>query len=88
MPAHHQAIMKVAMQALALRNTTINEVMNAQNSVTLAEQGVNLYEWSPEEMAKYRAAVQTAWGKFATTPESQALLSSHLDFLRSIGAMQ
>ncbi len=88
MPAHHQAILKIGMQALALKNTTINEVKNAENSVILAEQGLNMYEWSPEELGKYRSAVQAAWVKFATTPESQSLLNSHLDFLRSIGAME
>lgn len=88
MPAHHQAILKVGMQALGLKNTTINEVKNAQNSVALAEQGVNMYEWAPEEMAKYRAAVQSAWVDFATTPESQAMLDSHLNFLRELGAME
>ncbi|MEM8591737.1 MAG: TRAP transporter substrate-binding protein [Pseudomonadota bacterium] len=88
MPAHHQAILKVAMQALGLKNTTINEVMNAQNSVDLAAKGLNMYQWSPEDMAAYRSAVQTAWGDFATTPESVSLLNSHLDFLRGIGAME
>lgn len=88
MPAHHRAILKVGMQALGLKNTTINEVENAKNSVALKEKGVNLYEWSPEEMAKYRAAVQNAWTEFATTPESKALLESHLSFLRSMGAMK
>lgn len=88
MPDNHKAILKVGMQALALKNTTINEVKNAQNSVALAEKGVNMYEWSPEELAKYREAVQTAWGEFATTPEAKELLGSHLDFLRSIGAMK
>jgi len=76
------------MQALGLKNTTINEVKNAQNSVDLAAKGLNMYEWPPEEMAKYRAAVQSAWVDFATTPESKALLNSHLDFLRGIGAME
>ncbi len=88
MPKHHKAIMKVAMQALALKNTTINEVKNAQNAVKLKAKGVNLYEWSPEELAKYRAAVKKAWGEFATTPEAKELLKSHLDFLESIGAVQ
>ena len=88
MPDHHKAIMKIGMQALALRNTTINEVKNAQNSVKLAAEGLNMYEWPPEELAKYREAVQAAWVEFATTPESQELLNSHLDFLRSIGAMK
>ena len=38
--------------------------------------------------AKYRDAVQTAWGEFATTPEAKELLNSHLTFLRGIGAMK
>ncbi|MGI9390028.1 MAG: TRAP transporter substrate-binding protein, partial [Boseongicola sp.] len=88
MPDHHKAIMKVGMQALALRNTSINEVKNAENSVTMAEAGLNMYEWAPEESAKYREAVQSAWTDFATTPEAKALLDSHLNFLRSIGAME
>ena len=88
MPDNHKAILRVGMQALALKNTTINEVKNAQNSVKLAAEGLNMYEWSPEELAKYRAAVQEAWVEFATTPESKALLDSHLTFLRSIGAME
>ena len=88
MPDNHKAILKVGMQALGLKNTTINEVKNAQNSVLLAEQGVNLYEWSPEEMGKYRTAVQAAWVDFATTPEAKSLLESHLSFLRGIGAMK
>ena len=88
MPAHHQAILRIGMQALALKNTTINEVKNAENSVALAAQGLNMYAWPEEELAKYRAAVQAAWVDFATTPESQALLDSHLNFLRSIGAME
>ncbi|MEM9970618.1 MAG: TRAP transporter substrate-binding protein [Pseudomonadota bacterium] len=88
MPAHHQAILKVGMQALGLKNTTINEVKNAENSVKLAAEGLNMYEWSPEEMGKYRAAVQAAWVDFATTPESQKMLDSHLNFLRGLGAME
>ncbi len=88
MPAHHQAILRIGMQALALKNTTINEVKNAENSVALAEQGLNMYQWAEEDMAVYRQAVQDAWVEFATTPESTELLNAHLDFLRGIGAME
>ena len=88
MPDHHKAIMKVGMQALALKNTTINEIENAKNSVKLAEDGLNMYDWPPEELAKYRDAVQSAWTDYATTPEAKELLGSHLDFLRGIGAMK
>ena len=88
MPDHHKAIMKVAMQALALRNSTINEVKNAQTAKDLRAKGINLYEWSPEELAKYRDAVQKGWTEFATTPEAKALLESHIAFLRDLGAMK
>ena len=88
MPAHHQAILKTAMQALALKNATINEVKNAQTAKDLRAKGINLYEWSPEELAKYRAAVQAGWTEFATTPEAKDLLDSHLNFLRNMGAMK
>lgn len=88
MPVEHQRILKVAMQALALRNTTINEIKNGQNVAVVEEKGVSLYDWSEEDLAEYRAAVQAAWKEFATTPESVELLESHLDFLRSIGAME
>lgn len=88
MPAHHQAIMKVAMQALALRNATINEVENAKNAKKLRAEGVNLYAWPEAELVKYRSAVKTAWEEFATTPEAKSLLKSHLDFLTELGAVK
>ena len=88
MPNHHKAILRVAMEALALRNATINEVQNAQTAKNLRAQGVNLYEWSPEELAKFRAAVKAGWTQFATTPEAKALLNSHIQFLTDLGAMK
>jgi len=88
MPAHHQAILKVGMQALALKNSTINEVKNAQTAKDLRAKGVNLNTWSDEDLATYRAAVQAAWTEFATTPEAKSLLESHISFLRDLGAMK
>ncbi len=88
MPSHHKAILKVAMQALALKNATVNEVKNAKTAKDLRAKGVNLYEWSPEELAKYRAAVKAGWTEFATTPEAKALLNSHIEFLTELGAMK
>ncbi len=88
MPKHHKAIMRVAMDSLALHNATINEIKNAQNAKKLRAEGVNLYEWTPEELGKFRAAVKKGWTEFATTPEAKALLKSHVDFLTDIGALQ
>ena len=88
MPDNHKRIMEVAMDSLALHNATINEVQNAQTAKDLKAKGVNLYEWTPEDLAKYRAAVQTGWTEFATTPEAEALLESHISFLKNMGAMK
>lgn len=88
MPEHHKAIMKVAMQALALRNATANEVNNARTAKELRAKGVNLYEWSEEELNKYRSAVKSGWTEFATTPEAKALLASHISFLTDLGLMK
>ena len=83
-----QSIMKVAMQALALKNATVNEVQNAQSAKDMRAAGVNLYTWSEEELNKYRAAVQQGWTDFATTDEAKALLESHISFLKGLGAME
>ena len=88
MPDHHKRIMIVAMDSLALHNATINEIKNAQNAKVLRAKGINLYDWSPEELGKFRAAVKAGWTEFATTPEAKALLQHHIDFLVGIGAMK
>ena len=85
---HHQKIIEVAMESLALQNATINEVQNAQTAKDLRAKGINLYEWSPEDLAAYRDAVQIGWVEFATTPEAKDLLASHISFLQDLGAMK
>jgi TRAP-type C4-dicarboxylate transport system substrate-binding protein len=88
MPKHHQRILSVGLEALALRNATINEVKNAQTAKDLRAKGVNLYEWTPEDMGKFRDAVKKGWTEFATTPEAKELLQAHIDFLTKMGAMK
>ncbi len=88
MPNHHKKIIEVAMQALALKNATANEVNNARTAKELKAKGVNLYEWSEEELNKYRAAVKAGWTEFASTPEAKSLLESHITFLTEMGLMK
>lgn len=85
MPAHHQKIMKVAMEALALRTALTFEKANAEAAAALREQGVTLSQWAPEELQKFRDAAQSAWGEFADTPEAKALVESHLAYLDQLG---
>jgi len=88
MPAAHQAILKVAMQALALKTATAVEVANARAAKELRAQGVNLYAWSDEELTKYREGVKKSWTDFATTPEAKKLLNNHIEFLTDLGLMR
>lgn len=88
MPEHHQRIMKVAMEALALRTALTFEKKNAEAAAALKEQGVTLSMWSEEELNKFRAAAQASWGEFADTPEAKALVESHLAYLDQLGLKQ
>ncbi|MBL1404752.1 MAG: C4-dicarboxylate ABC transporter substrate-binding protein [Hyphomicrobiales bacterium] len=85
MPENHQRIMKVGMEALALRTALTFEKKNAEAAAKLVKQGVTLSVWAPEERQKFRDAAQSAWGEFATTPEAKALVESHLVYLRQLG---
>jgi TRAP-type mannitol/chloroaromatic compound transport system substrate-binding protein len=85
MPAAHQRIMKVAMEALALRTALTFEKANAEAAATLRAQGVTLSQWAPEELQKFRDAAQATWPEFADTPEAKALVASHLAYLTQLG---
>jgi len=85
MPAHHQKIMKVGFEALALRTALTFEKKNAEAAAKLRSEGVTLSQWAPEELAKFRAAAQATWPEFATTPEAKALVESHMAYLRQLG---
>lgn len=85
MPESQQRIMKVAMEALALRTALTFEKKNAEAAAQLRKQGVTLSQWSPEELAKFRAVAQATWPEFADTPEAKALVASHLAYLKQLG---
>lgn len=80
-----QRIMKVAMQALALKTALTFEKKNAEAAAELQEKGVTLHEWSPEDRQKFRDAAQATWPEFATTPEAKELVQAHLDYLEQLG---
>ncbi len=46
---------------------------------------MTIHEWSPEELQKFRDAAQATWPEFATTPEAQALVESHIEYLTQLG---
>ena len=88
MPAHHQRIMNVAMEKLALRQAMQADKLNNEAAARLAAAGVTVHNWSPEERATFRQAAQETWPEFATTPEAKALVASHQEFLRGLGLVK
>ena len=85
MPEHHKRIMNVAMESLALRTALTFERQNAQAAAQLREEGVTIYEWSAEDRQAFRDAAQSTWPEFATTPEAEALVAAHLEYLGELG---
>ena len=83
-----QRIMNVAMESLALQTALTFEKKNAEAAAMLKEQGVTLWEWSAEDLGKFRAASQAAWPEFATTPEAKALVASHMEYLTQLGLVK
>ncbi|MEL6619890.1 MAG: TRAP transporter substrate-binding protein [Pseudomonadota bacterium] len=88
MPAHHQKIMKVAMEALALRTALTFEKKNAEAAAQLRADGVTLSQWAAEDLQEFRNAAQATWPEFADTPEAKALVDSHLAYLKQLGLVQ
>jgi TRAP-type C4-dicarboxylate transport system substrate-binding protein len=80
--------MNVAMESLALQTDLTFEKKNAEAAAMLKEQGVTLWEWSAEDLGKFRAASQAAWPEFATTPEAKALVASHMEYLTQLGLVK
>ncbi|MCB1403137.1 MAG: TRAP transporter substrate-binding protein DctP, partial [Rhodobacteraceae bacterium] len=85
MPENHQRIIKVAMEKLGLEQALTSAKANAEAATALKEAGVNLWDWSPEDRAAFRAAAIETWPEFATTPEAMELVESHTAYLKSIG---
>jgi TRAP-type mannitol/chloroaromatic compound transport system, periplasmic component len=85
MPEAHQTIMKVGMEALALRTALTFEKKNAEAAAQLRADGVTLSQWAPDELQKFRNAAQATWPEFADTPEAKALVEAHLSYLRQLG---
>lgn len=88
MPKHHQRILNVAMEALALRTALTFEKKNAEAAAMLRAKGVKIYNWSDEDRQKFRDAALASWPEFAATPEAKALVASHMAYLKELGLVK
>ena len=82
----HKAIMDTAMQKLAFQTALTFEIQNNEAAAQLEEQGVTLYDWSEEDRGAFRQAAQETWEEWAErTPETRALVDSHVAFMTQLG---
>lgn len=88
MPEHHKAIMLTAVSDIALKSALIFEKRNSEAVAQLTADGVTISQWSPEDLATFRAAAQATWPEFATTPEAKALVASHIEYLTELGIVK
>ena len=88
MPERHQRIMTVAIGDIALKSALTFEKMNAEAAATLRANGVTVSAWSDEDMVEFRDTAQKTWVEFATTPEAQALVESHINYLTQLGLVK
>ena len=88
LPDHHKAIIETAVSDIALKSALVFEKRNAEAVAQLEEQGVTIHEWSSEDLEAFRAAAQETWSEYATTPEAEALVQSHMDYLTQLGIVQ
>ena len=89
LPPDIQRIFEVAMQKLAFQTALTFEVENAKAAAQLAEKGVTLYNWSPEDRKAFRKAAQANWQRWADkTPEAREMVDSHLAFMNILGLVE
>ena len=86
MPKAHQVILESAMQKLSMNLMMKTLVLNGEAAAKAPKVGLNLYDWSKEDRATFRAAAKSRWQEWAKkTPETAELVKSHVDFLDRIG---
>lgn len=88
MPEHHKKIMEVAISDIALKSALIFEKRNAEAVAELTAKGIQIDQWSAEDLQKFRDAAQATWPEFATTPEAKALVDSHIAYLTQLGLVK
>ena len=82
----HRAIIDTAMQKLAFQTALTFEIKNNEAAAMLTEQGVTLHDWSEEDRSAFRQAAQETWQEWAErTPETRALVDSHIAFMTQLG---
>ena len=87
LPASVQKAIEVSLKGIALDLALLTEIRDNETATRIqADEGVTLYDWSTEDRKAFREFAQSRWADWgAKTPAAQAVLDSHLSFMRSVG---
>lgn len=89
LPEDLQRIIDTAMQKLAFQTALTFEVANREAAAKLRQEGVVLHDWSEEDRMAFRNAAQETWQEWAErSPEADALVESHIDFMTTLGLIE
>jgi len=82
----HKRIMDTAMQKLAFQTALTFEVKNGEALAVVTEKGIGVHNWSKEDRMAFRETAQKMWQVWAEkTPETRALVDSHVAFMTQLG---
>ncbi len=77
---------ELALQGIALDLALITAVRDGEAAVELTAAGVTLHDWSTEDRKAFREFAQSRWADWgAKSPAAQAVLDSHLAYMKKIG---
>ncbi len=84
--AGEQKAIELALKGIALDLALTTAVRDGEAAVFLTEQGVTLHDWSTEDRKAFREFAQSRWADWgAKSPAAQAVLDSHLAYMKKIG---
>ena len=86
LPASVQKAIEVSLKGIALDLALLTEIRDNETATRIQAEGVTLYDWSTEDRKAFRDFAQGRWADWgAKTPAAQAVLDSHMSFMRSVG---
>lgn len=87
--AGEQKAMELALKGIALDLALITAVRDGEAAVDLTNQGVTLHDWSVEDRKAFREFAQGRWADWgAKSPAAQAVLDSHVAYMKKIGLVE
>ena len=86
LPESVQTAIEVSLKGIALDLALLTEIRDNETATRIQAEGVTLYDWSTEDRKRFREFAQSRWADWgAKSPAAQAVLDSHLSFMKAIG---